>query len=73
MKVGDPVPLDDLRALPHSQDVINRGHRADHGRAHRSSSRSCVARSAPAERFDPRAKGLSETGDFHQPERKKRS
>jgi len=27
----------------------------------------------PTERFDPRAKGLRETGDFHQPERKKPS
>jgi hypothetical protein len=26
----------------------------------------------PAERFDPRKKGLSETGDFRKPERKKK-
>ena len=72
MKVGDPVPLDDLRAMPHTQDVINQAtarimdaltHLVEDLRGEK----------APAERFDPRKKGMSETGDFRKPERRKKA
>jgi len=71
MKVGDPVPLDDLRAMPHTQDVINQAtarimdaltHLVEDLRGEK----------APDERFDPRKKGLSQTGDFRKPARKKK-
>ena len=58
MKVGDPVPLDDLRAQqPRTPEVINQATDADHGGAHRTWSRTSAARQAPAERFDPRKHG----------------
>jgi 1-acyl-sn-glycerol-3-phosphate acyltransferase len=72
MKVGDPVPLEDLRAMHRTPDVINQAtarimealtHLVEDLRGEK----------APAERFDPRKKGLRETGDFREPERKKHS
>jgi 1-acyl-sn-glycerol-3-phosphate acyltransferase len=71
MKVGDPVPLDDLRALPRTTEVINQA-------TDRIMEALTVlvedvrGQKAPAERFDPRKKGLSETGDFHNSERKRK-
>jgi len=72
MKVGDPVPLDDLRALPRSIGVISEAT----GRIMESLTRlveDLREEEAPAERFDPRTKGLRETGDFREPPRKKQS
>jgi 1-acyl-sn-glycerol-3-phosphate acyltransferase len=72
MKVGDPVPLDDLRALPRSTGVINEAT----ARIMESLTRlveDLRGEEAPAERFDPRTKGLRETGDFREPPGKKQS
>jgi len=62
MKVGDPVPLDDLRAMPRTMDTINQA-----------TARIMDALTAlvaelrheqpPAERFDPRKAGIRATGD----------
>jgi 1-acyl-sn-glycerol-3-phosphate acyltransferase len=62
MKAGDPVPLDDLRALPHAPQVVNE-----------TTERIMAALTdivaelrdepAPAERFDPRKAGVRQTGD----------
>ena len=71
MKVGDPVPLEDLRAQPHTQDVINQA-TARIMEALTDLVEELRGEEAPAERFDPRKKGLSETGDFRKPERKKK-
>ena len=70
-KVGDPVPLDDLRALPHTQDVINQA-TARIMDALTELVADLRGEQPPAERFDPRKKGLSETGDFRKAERKKK-
>jgi 1-acyl-sn-glycerol-3-phosphate acyltransferase len=68
MKVGDPVPLDDLRAQPRSMETINRA-----------TARIMDALTAlvadlrheepPAERFDPRKAGLRQTGNPRKTER----
>lgn len=62
MKVGDPVPLDDLRALEHTVPVIQEA--TDRIMA------AIVAlvedvrgEKAPAERFDPKAHGMKGTGN----------
>jgi 1-acyl-sn-glycerol-3-phosphate acyltransferase len=62
MKVGDPVPLDDLRAMPHTMGTINQA-----------TTRIMDALTAlvadlrheqpPAERYDPRKAGVRATGD----------
>jgi len=71
MKVGDPVPLDDLRALPRTTEVINQA--TDRiMEALTALVEDVRGEKAPAERFDPRKKGLSETGDFHNSERKRK-
>jgi 1-acyl-sn-glycerol-3-phosphate acyltransferase len=64
MKVGDPVPLDDLREKPRSAEVINEA-----------TDRIMTAltdlvaelrhEEPPAERFDPRRAGVRQTGDPH--------
>jgi 1-acyl-sn-glycerol-3-phosphate acyltransferase len=69
MKVGDPVPLDDLRALPRTTDVINQA-TARIMEALTRLVEDVRGEKAPPERFDPRKKGLRETGDFRRSERK---
>ncbi len=70
MKVGDPVPLDDLAAVqPRTLDVINQAT----GRimaALTALVEDLRGAEAPAERFDPRKAGLSQTGDWHKTDRK---
>jgi 1-acyl-sn-glycerol-3-phosphate acyltransferase len=62
MKVGDPVPLEDLRAQDHTNDVINEATRRI-----MDALTALVAdlrhQPAPAERFDPRQAGVRATGD----------
>jgi 1-acyl-sn-glycerol-3-phosphate acyltransferase len=62
MKVGDPVPLEDLRAEPISNDVINEATRRI-----MDALTALVAElrheEPPAERFDPRKAGVRATGD----------
>jgi 1-acyl-sn-glycerol-3-phosphate acyltransferase len=62
MKVGDPVPLEDLRVKPHTNEVINEATRRI-----MDALTALVAdirqEEAPAERFDPRKAGVRETGD----------
>jgi 1-acyl-sn-glycerol-3-phosphate acyltransferase len=62
MKVGDPVPLDDLRDQPHSVPTINEATRRI-----MAALTELVAElrheTAPAERFDPRKSGLRPTGN----------
>jgi len=72
MKVGDPVPLDDLRAMPRTLDVINQA-TARIMEALTHLVEDLRGETAPAERFDPRKKGLRETGDFHRPDRETKS
>ena len=67
MKAGDPVALDDLRALPHTPQVVSEA-----------TERIMAALTdivaelrdepAPAERFDPRKAGVRQTGDPHEEE-----
>jgi 1-acyl-sn-glycerol-3-phosphate acyltransferase len=71
MKVGDPVALEDLRARAHTQDVINQA-TARIMQALTDLVEELRGEEAPAERFDPRRQGLSETGDFRKPERRRR-
>jgi hypothetical protein len=72
MKVGDPVPLDDLRARPRTMETINEATRRI-----MDSLTTLVAdlrhEPAPTERFDPRRAGIAETGDPHrgEPHRKR--
>jgi 1-acyl-sn-glycerol-3-phosphate acyltransferase len=62
MKVGDPVPLEDLRDKPHTNEVINEATRRI-----MDALTALVAdirqEEAPAERFDPRKAGVRQTGD----------
>jgi len=62
MKVGDPVPLEDLRAEPISNEVINEATRRI-----MDALTGLVAElrheEPPAERFDPRTAGVRATGD----------
>jgi 1-acyl-sn-glycerol-3-phosphate acyltransferase len=62
MKVGDPVPLDDLRAKTITLDVINEATRRI-----MEALTALVAElrheEAPAERFDPRKAGVRQTGN----------
>jgi 1-acyl-sn-glycerol-3-phosphate acyltransferase len=62
MKVGDPVPLDDLREQPHTVQTINEATRRI-----MAALTDLVAElrheTAPAERFDPRKSGVRETGN----------
>jgi 1-acyl-sn-glycerol-3-phosphate acyltransferase len=62
MKVGDPVPLEDLRAERHTTEVINEATRRI-----MDALTALVAEirqeEPPAERFDPRKAGVRETGD----------
>ncbi|MGC4109150.1 MAG: lysophospholipid acyltransferase family protein [Nocardioides sp.] len=71
MKVGDPVPLDDLRAQPHSLQTVNEAT----GRI-MAALTALVAElrheEAPTERFDPRKAGVRQTGDPRKGERKSR-
>jgi 1-acyl-sn-glycerol-3-phosphate acyltransferase len=66
MKVGDPVPLEDLRAQDHTNDVINEATRRI-----MDALTALVAdlrhEQAPAERFDPRKAGVRATGDPRKP------
>jgi 1-acyl-sn-glycerol-3-phosphate acyltransferase len=71
MKVGDPVPLDDLRALPRSLDLINQA-TARIMDALTELVEDLRGEKAPSERFDPRKQGLNETGDFRPTERKRK-
>jgi 1-acyl-sn-glycerol-3-phosphate acyltransferase len=74
MRVGDPVPLEDLRAKPISNDVINEATRRI-----MDALTALVAElrheEPPAERFDPRKAGMRQTGNpkkAEQDERKSR-
>jgi 1-acyl-sn-glycerol-3-phosphate acyltransferase len=62
MKVGDPVPLDDLREKPRTAEVIN-----DATRRIMAALTDLVGElrdeEPPAERFDPRRSGLRQTGN----------
>ena len=62
MKVGDPVPLDDLREQPHTTKTVNEATRRI-----MAALTDLVAElrheEPPAERFDPRRAGVRETGD----------
>ena len=62
MKVGDPVPLDDLRELPHTTKTVNKATRRI-----MAALTDLVAElrheTPPAERFDPRKSGVSPTGN----------
>ncbi|PUA80756.1 lysophospholipid acyltransferase family protein [Nocardioides currus] len=64
MKAADPVPLDDLRALPQTPQVVNEA--TDRIMA---AITDIVAElrgeTAPAERFDPRKAGVRQTGNPH--------
>jgi 1-acyl-sn-glycerol-3-phosphate acyltransferase len=63
MKVGDPVPLDDLAALqPRTLDVINQA-TARIMSALTSLVEDLRHEKAPTERFDPRKAGVRQTGD----------
>jgi 1-acyl-sn-glycerol-3-phosphate acyltransferase len=72
MKVGDPVPLDDLRAVPRTPKTINEA-----------TDRIMDALTAlvadlrhetpPAERFDPRRAGVRETGNPRKSRKPERS
>jgi hypothetical protein len=69
MKVGDPVPLEDLRDKPRTTDVVNEATRRI-----MAALTDLVAElrheEAPAERFDPRKAGVRPTGN---PNKAKRS
>jgi 1-acyl-sn-glycerol-3-phosphate acyltransferase len=69
MKVGDPVPLDDLRAQPHNLQTVNEAT----GRI-MAALTALVAElrheEAPTERFDPRKAGVRQTGNPGKDERK---
>jgi 1-acyl-sn-glycerol-3-phosphate acyltransferase len=70
MKVGDPVPLDDLAAVqPRTLAVINQA-TARIMKALTALVEELRDEKAPTERFDPRKAGVAPTGD---PSRKKRS
>jgi 1-acyl-sn-glycerol-3-phosphate acyltransferase len=62
MKVGDPVALDDLREQPHTTKTVNEATRRI-----MAALTDLVAElrhePAPAERFDPRRSGVSQTGN----------
>jgi 1-acyl-sn-glycerol-3-phosphate acyltransferase len=62
MKVGDPVPLDDLREQGRTRETINEATRRI-----MAALTDLVAElrheTAPAERFDPRRAGVRETGN----------
>jgi 1-acyl-sn-glycerol-3-phosphate acyltransferase len=62
MKIGDPVPLDDLRAQEHDlaavKEATDRIMAAIVGLVE-----DIRGEKAPAERFDPRAHGISDTGN----------
>jgi 1-acyl-sn-glycerol-3-phosphate acyltransferase len=62
MKVGDPVPLDDLRASPVTLDVINEATRRIMA-ALTALVAELRGEEAPAERFDPRKAGIRQTGN----------
>jgi 1-acyl-sn-glycerol-3-phosphate acyltransferase len=69
MKVGDPVPLDDLRGKPRTTDVVNEATRRI-----MAALTALVAElrheEAPAERFDPRKSGVRETGNPNKTEKR---
>jgi hypothetical protein len=62
MKVGDPVPLDDLQGQPQTTQVVGEATRRI-----MAALTDLVAEirheEAPAERFDPRKAGVRQTGD----------
>jgi 1-acyl-sn-glycerol-3-phosphate acyltransferase len=62
MKVGDPVPLDDLRAKPRTAEVINQA-TARIMEALTDLVADLRHEEAPAERFDPRRSGVRRTGN----------
>lgn len=62
MKVGDPVPLDDLQAQPHTTQTINEATRRIMA-ALTALVAEVRGEEAPAERFDPRKSGVRPTGD----------
>lgn len=71
-QVGDPVDLDDFKSVPMTNQVL-----------HEATDRIMDAITAqvadlrgeqpPVERFDPKKHGLRETGDFHDPERRRQA
>jgi 1-acyl-sn-glycerol-3-phosphate acyltransferase len=70
MKVGDPVLLDDLAAIqPRTQQVINTA-TARIMAALTALVEDLRQEKAPAERFDPRKAGLSQTGDWRKTDRR---
>jgi hypothetical protein len=70
MKVGDPVPLDDLREKPRTTEVVNEATRRI-----MAALADLVAElrheEPPAERFDPRKSGVRQTGNPNKPEKKR--
>lgn len=70
MKAGDPVPLDDLRALPVTAKVVN-----ETTDRIMSALTDIVAElrgeEPPAERFDPRKAGIEQIGNPHKKNKKK--
>jgi 1-acyl-sn-glycerol-3-phosphate acyltransferase len=67
VKVGDPVPLDDLRAKPRTAEVVTEATRRI-----MDGLTELVAdlrhETPPAERFDPRRSGMRQTGNPHRAE-----
>jgi 1-acyl-sn-glycerol-3-phosphate acyltransferase len=74
MKVGDPVPLDDLRDQPHTTKTVNEATRRIMA-ALTDLVAEVRGEEAPAERFDPRTSGVRPIGNPRKaakPERKSR-
>jgi 1-acyl-sn-glycerol-3-phosphate acyltransferase len=74
MKVGDPVPLDDLRDLPPTTKTVNEATRRIMA-ALTQLVAEVRGEEPPAERFDPRTSGARPTGNPHKlgkPERRSR-
>jgi 1-acyl-sn-glycerol-3-phosphate acyltransferase len=71
MKVGDPVPLDDLRAQPMTPTVLREA--TDRIMAAVTASLEDIrGETAPATRFDPRAAGIREIGNPYADQEKRR-
>ena len=64
MKVGDPVPLDDLRAKSQTAQTINEATRRIMA-ALTDLVSELRHEEAPAERFDPKSSGVRATGNPH--------
>jgi 1-acyl-sn-glycerol-3-phosphate acyltransferase len=72
MKVGDPVPLDDLRDQPQTTKTVNEATRRIMA-ALTALVAEIRGEEPPAERFDPRASGVRETGNPRKAARSDRS